>query len=81
MDKCSSTLWVKHTTLDHLVTYLFQSTKISEAAYENKWYDGSLRYKKKILFIMGRAQRPAEISAKGIIIISLDTFKIVSLPL
>jgi len=30
---------------------------------------------------MGRAQRPAEISAKGIIIISLDTFKIVSLPL
>jgi len=81
MDKCSSTLWVKHTTLGHLVTYLFQSTKISEAAYENKWYDGSLRYKKKILFIMGRAQRPAEISAKGIIIISLDTFKIVSLPL
>ncbi|XP_037714035.1 odorant receptor 49a [Drosophila subpulchrella] len=52
------------------------STKIAEAAYENRWYDGSLRYKKKILILMGRAQRPAEISARGIIIISLDTFKI-----
>ncbi|XP_037714036.1 odorant receptor 49a-like [Drosophila subpulchrella] len=52
------------------------SSKIAEAAYENRWYDGSLRYKKKILILMGRAQRPAEISAKGMIIISLDTFKI-----
>ncbi|XP_016946792.1 odorant receptor 49a [Drosophila biarmipes] len=52
------------------------STKIAETAYESRWFEGSLRYQKKILFLMGRAQRPAEISARGIIIISLDTFKI-----
>ncbi|XP_017039081.1 odorant receptor 49a-like [Drosophila ficusphila] len=52
------------------------STSIAAAAYENKWYDGSLRYKKELLYIMTQAQRPAEISAKGIIIISLETFKI-----
>ncbi|XP_017002672.2 odorant receptor 49a [Drosophila takahashii] len=52
------------------------STNIAEAAYENNWYEGSLQYKKRILFLMAQAQRPAEISAKGIIIISLETFKI-----
>ncbi|XP_016981287.1 odorant receptor 49a [Drosophila rhopaloa] len=51
------------------------STNVALAAYEHKWYEGSLRYKKEILFIMAQAQRPAEISAKGIIIISLETFK------
>ncbi|XP_017039082.1 odorant receptor 49a-like [Drosophila ficusphila] len=52
------------------------STSIAAAAYENKWYNGSVRYKKEILYIMTKSQRPAEISAKGIIIISLETFKI-----
>ncbi|XP_002016537.2 odorant receptor 49a [Drosophila persimilis] len=52
------------------------SSSISMAAYSQYWYDGSLRYKKDLLLIMARAQRPVEISAKGIIIISLDTFKI-----
>ncbi|XP_002138147.2 odorant receptor 49a-like [Drosophila pseudoobscura] len=52
------------------------SFSISMAAYLQNWYDGSIRYKKDLLLIMARAQRPAEISAKGIIVISLDTFKI-----
>ncbi|EDW31353.1 GL11094 [Drosophila persimilis] len=52
------------------------SFSISMAAYLQNWYDGSIRYKKDLLLIMARAERPAEISAKGIIVISLDTFKI-----
>ncbi|KAH8320910.1 hypothetical protein KR067_011929 [Drosophila pandora] len=51
------------------------STQIAAAAYEHKWYEGSIKYIKDIAFIMARAQRPAEISARGIIIISFDTFK------
>ncbi|EDW90779.1 uncharacterized protein Dyak_GE12451 [Drosophila yakuba] len=52
------------------------STNIAKAAYESKWYEGSLRYKKEILILMTQAQRPFEISARGIIIISCDSFKI-----
>ncbi|XP_017110086.2 odorant receptor 49a [Drosophila bipectinata] len=51
------------------------STKIGAAAYEQKWYEGSISYMKDTLFIMARSQRPSEISARGIIIISFDTFK------
>ncbi|KAH8252978.1 hypothetical protein KR032_002945 [Drosophila birchii] len=54
------------------------STNIAVAAYEHKWYEASLRYRKDLVFVMARAQRPAEISARGIIIISFDTFKTVS---
>nr|NP_523711.3 odorant receptor 49a [Drosophila melanogaster]Q9V6A9.3 RecName: Full=Odorant receptor 49a [Drosophila melanogaster]AAF58519.3 odorant receptor 49a [Drosophila melanogaster] len=52
------------------------STNLAKAAFESKWYEGSLRYKKEILILMAQAQRPLEISARGVIIISLDTFKI-----
>ncbi|XP_070140169.1 odorant receptor 49a isoform X2 [Drosophila kikkawai] len=51
------------------------SANIALAAYEHKWYEGGLRYRKDLVFVMARAQRPTEISAKGIIIISFDTFK------
>lgn len=40
-----------------------------------KWYNGSISYRKRLLLIMQRAQKPAELSAKGVIIISLDNFK------
>ncbi|XP_017068817.2 odorant receptor 49a [Drosophila eugracilis] len=52
------------------------STNIADAVYEHRWYEGTLRYKKDMLILMTQAQRPVEISARGIIIISLDTFKI-----
>ncbi|KAH8386239.1 hypothetical protein KR200_007720 [Drosophila serrata] len=51
------------------------STNIALAAYEHKWYEGGLRYRKDLVFVMARAQRPAEISARGLYIISFDTFK------
>ncbi|KAH8400966.1 hypothetical protein KR009_002181 [Drosophila setifemur] len=52
------------------------SGKISEAAYQQNWYDGSVLYRKYLMFILIRGQRPSRISAWGIVIISLDTFKI-----
>ncbi|KAH8246708.1 hypothetical protein KR038_007257 [Drosophila bunnanda] len=51
------------------------STNIAVAAYEHKWYEGGLRYRKDLAIVMARAQRPAEISARGIYISSFDTFK------
>lgn len=67
--------------IGHLLKVTFQSTNLAKAAFESKWYEGSLRYKKEILILMAQAQRPLEISARGVIIISLDTFKIVSMAL
>ncbi|KAH8297029.1 hypothetical protein KR044_003723 [Drosophila immigrans] len=57
------------------------SQNIALAAYTQNWYNASIKYRKYLLLIMQRAQRPAELSAKGVIIISLDTFKRVSLHL
>ncbi|KAH8372178.1 hypothetical protein KR093_010452, partial [Drosophila rubida] len=64
----------------YMVSYYGQqlidlSQSIALAAYTHNWYDASIKYRKYLLLIMQRAQRPAELSAKGVIIISLDTFK------
>ncbi|EDW85832.2 uncharacterized protein Dwil_GK22930 [Drosophila willistoni] len=52
------------------------SNSIAAAAYKQNWYDSATSYKKSLLLILMRAQKPAELSARGIIIISLDTFTI-----
>ncbi|KAH8252980.1 hypothetical protein KR032_002968 [Drosophila birchii] len=54
------------------------STSIAVAAYDQKWYEGSVRYRKLLMLIMAKAQHPSEISASSVIIISFDTFKTVS---
>ncbi|EDW01008.1 GH20696 [Drosophila grimshawi] len=51
------------------------SENIALAAYIHNWYNGSPTYQKYVLMIIQRAQRPAELSAKGVIIISRDSFK------
>ncbi|KAH8386212.1 hypothetical protein KR200_004250 [Drosophila serrata] len=51
------------------------STSIAVAAYNQRWYEGSVRYRKLIMLIMAKAQRPSEISASRVVIISFDTFK------
>ncbi|KAH8246701.1 hypothetical protein KR038_001321, partial [Drosophila bunnanda] len=53
------------------------STNIAVAAYDQKWYEGSVRYKKILMFIIAKAQHPSEISASSVVIISFDTFKTV----
>ncbi|XP_017958452.1 odorant receptor 49a [Drosophila navojoa] len=50
------------------------SEHVAVAAYTQNWYNGSSTYQKHLLLIMQRAQRPAELSAKGVIIISRETF-------
>ncbi|XP_030558007.1 odorant receptor 49a [Drosophila novamexicana] len=50
------------------------SQSIALAAYIHTWYEGSPTYRKYLLLIMQRAQRPVMLSAKGVIIISLVTF-------
>lgn len=57
---------------------LLQSEHVAVAAYTQNWYNGSSTYQKHLLLIMQRAQRPAELSAKGVIIISMETFTSVS---
>ncbi|KAH8271546.1 hypothetical protein KR018_005109, partial [Drosophila ironensis] len=52
------------------------SIEVAAAAYNQHWYDGSVRYRKMVLILLLRAQRPAEISDWNILIISFDTFKI-----
>ncbi|KAH8415768.1 hypothetical protein KR222_000455 [Zaprionus bogoriensis] len=50
------------------------SERVSLSAYTQPWYNGSISYRKCLLLIMQRAERQAELSAKGVIIISLDNF-------
>ncbi|XP_037931600.1 odorant receptor 49a-like [Teleopsis dalmanni] len=51
------------------------SEQIALAAYKNAWYNGSKAYNNMIWIIMMRAQKPAELYAKGFQSICLDTFK------
>ncbi|KAH8301636.1 hypothetical protein KR059_007072 [Drosophila kikkawai] len=51
------------------------STSIAVAAYDQNWYQGSVRYRRLLMLIMAKAQRPSEISASSVVIISLDTLK------
>ncbi|XP_060653311.1 odorant receptor 49a-like [Drosophila nasuta] len=51
------------------------SEALPKAAYSQTWYNGSLTYRKLLLIIMLNTGAPVVLSAKGIIIISLDTFK------
>ncbi|EDV92942.1 GH19037 [Drosophila grimshawi] len=51
------------------------SSNISHAAYNNNWSDATSAYKKSLVNIILRAQRPAELSAMGYMRISLNTFK------
>ncbi|KAL7737098.1 hypothetical protein ACLKA6_005315 [Drosophila palustris] len=64
----------------YMVSYYGQllidlSEHIALAAYTQNWYNASINYRKHLLLIMQRAQRPVELSAKGVIIISRETFK------
>lgn len=52
-----------------------QSTYITNAAYNHNWSDAPPDYKKSLLIIIARAQRPAELTAMGYLPVSLDTFK------
>ncbi|EDW66517.1 odorant receptor 85f isoform X2 [Drosophila virilis] len=51
------------------------SRNITHAAYNHNWSDATPAYKKFLLIIITRAQRPAELSAMGYLPVSLDTFK------
>ncbi|KAH8371967.1 hypothetical protein KR093_009554 [Drosophila rubida] len=55
--------------------FRLQSEALPNAAYSQTWYNGSPAYRKQLLLIMLNTDKPVVLSAKGIIIISLDTFK------
>ncbi|KAH8299911.1 hypothetical protein KR044_007386 [Drosophila immigrans] len=54
------------------------SESLPQAAYSQTWYNGSATYRKQLLLIMLNTNKPVVLSAKGVIIISLDTFTNVS---
>ncbi|XP_047521452.1 odorant receptor 4-like [Pieris napi] len=47
---------------------------IAEAAYDNKWYQGSESYKRIIRFVITRAQKPCCLTSMGYAPITLNTF-------
>ncbi|XP_045524473.1 putative odorant receptor 92a isoform X2 [Pieris brassicae] len=47
---------------------------IAEAAYDNKWYQGSESYKRIIRFVIIRAQEPCCLTSMGYAPITLNTF-------
>ncbi|CAF4796004.1 unnamed protein product [Pieris macdunnoughi] len=52
---------------------------IAQAAYNNKWYNVSVSYKRIICFIITRAQKPCCLTSLGYVPITLNTFsKVVS---
>ena len=59
-------------------TFRRASLRIADSAYENSWYDGSQSYKKMILYIMMRAQKPFNLKAYKFHTLSLESFTDVS---
>ncbi|KAH8268220.1 hypothetical protein KR026_001876 [Drosophila bipectinata] len=51
------------------------SAYISNAVYNHNFHNASLSYKKFLLIIIIRSQKPVELNAMGYLPISLDTFK------
>ncbi|XP_017089293.2 odorant receptor 85f [Drosophila bipectinata] len=51
------------------------SAYISHAVYNHNFHNASLSYKKFLLIIIIRSQKPVELNAMGYLPISLDTFK------
>ncbi|XP_054747314.1 putative odorant receptor 85d [Anastrepha obliqua] len=49
------------------------SENISQAVYNHNWYDADLRYKKIILLIMQRAQKPAKLQATSLVTVTMST--------
>ncbi|XP_017835433.1 odorant receptor 49a [Drosophila busckii] len=52
------------------------SENLAKSAYSQTWYDGSIAYRKQLLFFILKTQKPVYLTAHGVIIISRDTFKI-----
>lgn len=53
---------------------LFQSTEVGDAIYYHDWYGADIRYKKMMVFIMLRSQKPASIRAPTFPPTSYETF-------
>ncbi|KAH8383753.1 hypothetical protein KR009_010371 [Drosophila setifemur] len=70
----------------YLVCYYGQqvlelSEAIAFAAYSHDFQDASIAYKKSLLIIITRAQKPVELSAMNYLPISLETFKQAGAPI
>ncbi|XP_053958612.1 putative odorant receptor 85d [Anastrepha ludens] len=50
-----------------------KNENISQAVYNHNWYDADLRYKKIILLIMQRAQKPAKLQATSLVTVTMST--------
>ncbi|XP_054747339.1 putative odorant receptor 85d [Anastrepha obliqua] len=50
-----------------------KNENISQAVYNRNWYDADLRYKKIILLIMQRAQKPAKLQATSLVTVTMST--------
>lgn len=64
----------------HLLTHLrnFQSFNIATAVYNQQWYNADIGYKKMLVLIAARAQKPVELQATKFVLISRGTMTDVS---
>ncbi|XP_049303921.1 putative odorant receptor 85d [Bactrocera dorsalis] len=49
------------------------SEYISYAVYNHNWFDSDLRYRKMLIYIMARAQKPSKLQATALVIVSMPT--------
>lgn len=58
--------------------FLVQSEQVGQAVYSHDWFRGGLRYRKLLLLIIKRAQRPSYLKATQLLNMSLVTVTAVS---
>jgi len=53
---------------------LRQSLAVQQAAYESRWYNSSRRFKKHIIYLVMRSQKPVRLTAGKFFAVSLEGF-------
>lgn len=62
-------------------SYIFFSLKsfgISDAIYEEEWFNAELRYKKSLILMITRSQKPSQLTAYKFSVVSMQSFMRVS---
>lgn len=59
--------------------FLPKSFGISDAIYEEEWFNAELRYKKSLILMITRSQKPSQLTAYKFSVVSMQSFMRVNL--
>lgn len=64
---------------DYFFKFIFQNQIIPQAAFESNWMEGSICFKKNLVFFICRSQKEMTLYAIDFFKISLNSFILVSI--